>query len=100
LFIELQKLVGKKIDIIGKISEIPWQHLIEFSDSHKIIQYFDLESGDQIVVYSQDSIDCQNTVKLSGEVIKVIGKSKRPGNVSDSVFIEYQLLVDDWECFN
>ena len=98
--IELQKQVGKKIEIMGKISDVPWQHLIDFSDTHKIIQYIDLVSGDQIVVYSQEPIECSHRLKISGEVIKVIGKSKRPRDTSENVYVEYQILVDDWECFN
>ncbi len=97
---ELHKLVGQKVELEGKISDVPWQHLIDFSDTHQIIQYFDLDSGDQIVIYSKETIECKEKMRLSGEVIKVDGKSKRPGDTSESVYVEYQILVDDWECFN
>ena len=98
--IELKNFVGKNVEIIGEISKVPWQHLINFSDSHANIQYIDLDSGDQIVVYSRSPIECKNKVKRSGEVIRVAGKSKRPGDISGSVYVEYQILVDNWECFN
>ena len=96
----MKKLVGQKVELEGKLSDLPWQHLINFSDTHKEIQYFDLVNGDQIVVYSQNPIECAKKMKLSGKVIEVIGKSKRPGDTSEIEYVEYQILVDDWECFN
>ena len=79
---------------------MPWQHLIDFSDSYPNIQYLDLESGDQIVIYSKNPIDCLHKIKITGRVIKVTGKSKRPGNKSKDDYIEFQVVVDNWECFN
>ena len=75
--INLHKFVDQIVELEGKISDLPWQHLIDFSDSYPIIHYFDLDSGDQVVIYSQRLIECKKKMKLSGKVIKVVGKSKR-----------------------
>jgi len=86
----------KKIMLTGKISHIPWQHMIKAVQSHPYMEYFDV-GDDQIVFYSIEQIDCKSTLTLYGTVIKVEGKSKRPG--SDDIYTEYHLLVDKWQCF-
>ena len=87
--------LGKKVEIEGRVSEIPCQHLIK-TDTVKEVVYIDLDDGDQIVAYFEDKTGCAGRVRLEGTVIEVAGRSKRPG--SDERFAEYQLDVLSWEC--
>jgi hypothetical protein len=48
--------VGKKVSIKGKVSEMPWQHMIQQFESHPHIYYIDWE-GDQTVVYITRAIE-------------------------------------------
>ncbi|MHA2309046.1 MAG: hypothetical protein ACXABJ_07200, partial [Candidatus Heimdallarchaeaceae archaeon] len=73
-----------------------WQHIIDVSHHHENIYYLDLDGGDQIVFYSKEPVACTSMIKIEGKVIKVVGKSKRPG--SDTTFIEYQIIAEKWEC--
>ncbi len=92
--ISLENL-GKKVEIEGRVSEIPWQHLIK-TDTGKEAVYIDLDDGYQIVAYIEGETNCAGRLRLEGTVIEVVGRSKRPG--SDERFVEYQLDVSDWEC--
>lgn len=97
--------VGEEITLSGNISKIPWQHLIQFISDRDNINYFDLENGEQIVIYSREPIviysrepiTCRGKMKINGEVILTKGSSKRPQKI-DETYQEYQLLVDSWEC--
>ena len=100
LTLKLSENIGKTISLIGSVSPTPWQHLIEIKETYENIEYLDLEDGNQIVVYSRKSIKCEGRIKITGKVIEVAGRSKRPGDTSESVYSEYQIVVDDWECFN
>jgi hypothetical protein len=90
--------VGKTITLTGNISKTPWQHLIQFFDDRTNINYFDLDNGEQIVIYSYEPITCIGKMKIKGEVIITEGGSKRPQKIQTEKYIEYQLLVDTWEC--
>ncbi len=92
--------VGKNITLTGIISKIPWQHLIQFFSNRANINYFDLENGEQIVIYSREPITCIGEMKITGEVIITKGSSKRPQKIQTETYEEYQLLVDAWECIN
>ncbi len=100
LSIRLSENIGNDISLIGSISNTPWQHLIEITETYGNIEYLDLEDGNQIVIYSKKLIKCERKVRITGKVIEVTGKSKRPGDTSEEVYTEYQIIVDDWECFN
>lgn len=94
---ELQQHEGKKVAFEGTIAMIPWQHLINAPDTHKIINYINIgKEQEQVVVYTGEKIDCKAKVAVKGTVMKTRGTSKRPG--SDEVFIEYQVVADSWEC--
>jgi len=93
---ELEENIGKDIVLLGKLSNTPWQHMIDSSQKYENIYYLDLEGGDQIVFYSKTPVDCKDQIKLKGKVIRVVGKSKRPG--SDVTYIEYQIVAEEWEC--
>lgn len=90
--------VGEEITLTGNISKIPWQHLIQFVSDRVHINYFDLENGEQIVIYSRKPITCRGKMKINGEVILTKGSSKRPQKIDVETYQEYQLLVDSWEC--
>ena len=94
--VEFEEHLGKEITLKGKISETPWQHMIDTSHNFENIYYLDLEGGDQIVFYSKEPVICSSVIRIEGKVIRVIGKSKRPG--SDTTFIEYQIVAEKWEC--
>ena len=83
LSLKLSENVGNEISIVGFISNTPWQHLIDYYEEYKNIEYLDLEDVNQIVIYSKKPIRCEKQIKITGEVIEVSGKSKRPGDTSD-----------------
>ena len=87
--------LGKKVEIEGRVSEIPWQHMIN-TVTGKDAFYIDLEDGDQIVAYIEGEINHTGLLRMEGTVIETAGRSKRPG--SDERFVEYQLDVFNWEC--
>ncbi|UCC19207.1 MAG: hypothetical protein JSV62_14060 [Promethearchaeota archaeon] len=91
--------VGKIVRIIGKISEVIWQHLTTFIDTHPFMSYFDLEDEYQIVIYTKDSISCEKKLEIIGTLIKTEGKRKNPRSKINDEYFEYQLLVDAWKCF-
>lgn len=93
---ELSSFSGRMISFEGKVSDIPWQHLIKIPETHPHISYVDTEGHGQVVVYSRDRITCRGPVKIQGTVFKVEGKSKRPG--SDDLFTEYQIMAEKWKC--
>ena len=94
----LQNKVGKIVTVEGKISNMPWQHLIANVATHQQIYYFDLEGEPQIVIYSKDPIDCSNDLEIEGEVIEVKGHTKRPNKIDDVKYVEYHILVENWKC--
>ncbi len=87
---------GKSINVVGKISNIMWQHIQTYLETHPHDNYFDLENGFQIIIYSKDPISCDEKVEIIGKVIKVEGirdsRSKADG------LSEYHLVVDSWKC--
>ncbi len=87
---------GDTVEIVGQISNTPWQHLVGMHEAYPYFYYIDIEGGGQIVVYSADEIECSGEIKLSGTVIEAGGKTKRPG--SDEEYRELQLLVERFEC--
>ncbi len=96
----LKDKVGKTIALIGKISDIPWQHMIKIVENHNHIYHFDLEDGDQIVIYSKVEIHCTRSLSVAGEVIEVRGKLKRPSKIDDVTYVEYHIIIDKWECID
>ena len=85
----------KKITIEGEISSIPWQHMIGVFEEFPFSEYLDLDNQEQIVIYTKKQILRRSSrIKATGEIIKLEGKSKRPG--SQESYFEYQMLVDSW----
>lgn len=94
----LGSYLGKKIILEGKLSDIPWQHLINIPETHPEISYLDTTGGGQTVLYSKKPIGCDGRVKIKGTVVEVQGKSKRPD--SQEQYMEYQVIVDTWNCID
>ena len=87
--------VGKKIVIVGAVSETPWQHMVDPRPSHPHATYFDMGSG-QIVVYSKEPVECGGMVRITGTVIRLEGSSKDPRRKETCT--EYHVLAESWEC--
>jgi hypothetical protein len=88
---------GRRIELIGRISETPWQHLISNPEGYDFSYYFDVAES-QIVIYSKIPLACRGQLTVRGIVVKVQGSSKRPGSKADESYGEYHLAVDGWEC--
>ena len=92
-----EECLEKTITIEGTISPIPWQHLIGVFDDYPFPEYFDLDNHEQIVIYTKTQILKRNIrLKLTGRIIKLTGKSKRPDSQETNSYFEYQMLVDNW----
>ena len=94
---EMKRHIGKKVELTGRISDTPWQHLLGnpfgFGDSY----YFDVGYF-QIVIYSKTPLACAGEVTVRGTVLKVQGPPKGAGTKVDDTHVEYHLTVDDWVC--
>lgn len=90
----LSKYEGKKVSVIGKLSDIQWQHTIKNIKTHPVVLYFDMDDR-QIVIYSKKDINSKETLKVTGKVIKVIWESKKAGENSN--FTEYHIILDKYE---
>ncbi|MHA2035378.1 MAG: hypothetical protein ACW972_02590 [Promethearchaeota archaeon] len=97
-YFELTTNLGKKVKIVGEIGKAIWQHLTAYYDSHPYMNYFDLNDGHQIVIYTKDSISCKDKIELIGEVIKVESQHKNPRSKISDKFSEYHLITDSWKC--
>jgi len=97
-YFDFENNLGKKVKIIGKIAEEIWQHLTTFVESHPYMNYFDLDDGHQIVIYTKDEISCKEKLQTIGKLIKVESKHKNPRSKISDKYFEYQLLVDSWNC--
>jgi len=95
---DLERNVGKKVKIQGKISNVMWQHFTMKTINHPYMNYIDLDETLQIVVYSKEEITCKTNVELIGELIKVGNKENDPRYKIHDEFFEYQLIVDSWKC--
>jgi hypothetical protein len=84
------------IQIEGRISQIPWQHIIGAPEGYGEIYYFDLQGGGQIVIYAKTPIVCDGPLTVWGRVVEIQGQSKRPDTKAQ--VSEYHITVDRWEC--
>jgi hypothetical protein len=91
-----QIVKGADVDLTGEISDTPWQHMIDIPKKYPYADYFDLDDGDQLVIYTKLPVDCTGEMRLNGKIIEIKGTSKRPG--SDEKYTEPQILVDEFEC--
>lgn len=90
----LSNYTGKRVVVLGKISDIQWQHTFKYIKTHPIILYFDMQDS-QIVIYSKKEINSKEQLKISGKVIKVNWISEKAGN--NDGFAEYHIIADNYE---
>lgn len=88
----LAQRAGDRVALTGKISDLPWQHLIDDVPSHPHADYFDV-GRDQIVIYSREPIGETRAIRVEGTVRRVEGRSKGP---SERRHTEHHLVVDGW----
>lgn len=93
---------GAPITLRGRISERPWQHLMDHLPG-KTTAYFDLEGGkEQTVVYWVAPPTCPGDVIVEGTVHEVRGGSKRPGGDGETKapadYRELHVDVDSVRC--
>ena len=93
---KLQLVVGEPVELVGTLSDQPWQHMIDIREEHPYIAYIDFEDGDQLVVYTKVLLVCPGEVGLKGTVIEIEGESKRPD--SEEKFVEVQIIADEVTC--
>ncbi len=88
---------GKTIKIVGKISNIMWQHVQTYIEANPTINYVDLEDGFQIIIYTKEPIPCPENVEILGKVIKVGGSKDPRSKISDG-HCEYHVIAETWKC--
>jgi hypothetical protein len=93
---ELSVNLNKKMTIVAAKSTMIMQHMMAGSPK-TVDNYFDLDGGAQIVVYSLKPIPCKGKTKITGTVGQVSGPGKGP-NKGGGTHSEYYLSADEWEC--
>ena len=94
---DLMSQVDKQVTIKGKISKIPWQHMITTVKGYPLNEYFDLEDKTQIVIYLKEAIPERGLISITGKVVGVKGGSKKPGAAKSEPYVEYHVAVDSWK---
>lgn len=97
-YFDLTNNIGKKVKIVGEMGKAIWQHLTTYIESHPFMNYFDLQDGHQIVIYTKEEISCKEKIELIGKIIKVESQHKNPRSKISDKFSEYQLITDSWKC--
>lgn len=95
---DLENKVGKKVKILGKVSNVMWQHMFAGHPSHTVENYIDLEGNCQIVVFTKQKIICKNRVEIIGKVVVVESDVGNPNVKIHDEFREYQIIADSWKC--
>ncbi|TFH27485.1 MAG: hypothetical protein E4G98_06110 [Promethearchaeota archaeon] len=96
----LKENINQNISIVGKISDIMWQHMIAYEPDYPEIFYFDPKNGDnQIVLYAKTKIENkpQKYLKVFGKVKEIKGTSQKGQKIDDGDYREYHLLVNRYE---
>jgi hypothetical protein len=88
--------VGKTIKVSGTLTEEIWQHFTILVETHPFMNYFNLEDGYQIVIYTKESISSQGELELIGKLIKAEYQRVNPRSKINEEYFEYQVLVDTW----
>lgn len=93
---------GERVTIRGRVSKTPWQHMMTGVPG-KRDAYFDLESGNQTVVYwKAPPKDCEGgLIEISGTAMVLVGPGKKPGakpSKADKAWHEFQVDVDTARC--
>ena len=97
-YFDLTNNIEKKVKIVGEMGKAIWQHLTTYIESHPFMNYFDLQDGHQIVIYTKVEIICKEKIELRGKIIKVESQHKNPRTKISDRFSEYQLITDSWKC--
>jgi len=97
-YFDLTNNIEKKVKIVGEMGKAIWQHLTTYIESHPFMNYFDLQDGHQIVIYTKEEISCKEKIELKGKIIKVESQHKNPRSKISDRFSEYQLITDSWKC--
>jgi hypothetical protein len=97
---DYENVLGKEIEIIGKISHIIWQHMIKLQSNYPKICYFSLldevgEEYHQLVVYSKNSIPESGIITLHGRMIKIEGETKHIDEERRKYYYEYQFIAEE-----
>ncbi len=98
---DLSRFEGKNILIKGRVSNVPWQHLIGNFKDYPVAVYFDIGKDFdkyQTVIYLRKGSepDENEIILVKGQVVKVEGMSKR-GNSDKDIFNEFHILVHEYE---
>jgi hypothetical protein len=94
---ELKAMENRRVVVRGKISAVPWQHMVGASAEFPHAEYFDLEGGFQIMIYAREPISCAGTLEVTGTVVAISGPGKRP-SPDEPIHTEYHIQVDTWKC--
>ncbi|MBK9384633.1 MAG: hypothetical protein IPN34_07420 [Planctomycetes bacterium] len=94
--VELARVVGARVVVHGRLSSLPWQHLVAPPEGRAHAHYVDL-SGEhaQIVVYAAEPIRSSAELELTGVVIEVVGAEKR-ARAEDAPLRELHLALESW----
>lgn len=95
---EMARHLGAEVDLRGRVSATPWQHLMNPPPGHGEQVYFDLSDG-QTVVYARTTIPCRGGAVVRGTVMMVGGGPKRLGSkIPDEAYREVHLVATGWRC--
>jgi hypothetical protein len=97
---DYENVLGKVIEITGKISTVVWQHMIALQFDYPEINYFSLtddqgEEYHQLVVYSKEKIPDSGILSLKGRMIKSEGETKHPDERRRKYYYEYQFIAEE-----
>jgi hypothetical protein len=97
---DYESVLGKEIEITGKISQIIWQHMIVLQPEYPEISYFSLVDengveGHQFVIYSKKPIPESGILTLKGRLIKSEGETKHPDEERRKYYYEYQFIAEE-----
>ena len=97
---QLKENIGQEVSIVGKISNIMWQHMIAYEPDYPEILYFDpKDGGAQIVLYSKTLIKNKPNkyVKVFGKVKEIKSSRQKGQKIEDGDYREYHLIVNRYE---
>jgi hypothetical protein len=96
----LKEKIGQEVSLVGKISDIMWQHMISYEPDYPEILYFDPKNGGpQIVLYAKAQIENKphKYVKVVGKVKEIRATSQKGQKIDDGEYREYHLIVHRYE---
>jgi len=96
----LKEKIGQEVSLVGKISDIMWQHMIAYEPDYPEILYFDpKDGGPQIVLYAKTQIEKKphKYLKVFGKVKEIRATSQKGQKIDDGEYREYHLIVTQYE---